>query len=87
MYERDKIWDNQRLRRKPMFRAILLTFFSENVVAFRRLVISFRRGCLHVPGLSTIGVGFCGVDLTGVLTAARLADEDIVAEKTDETER
>ena len=49
--------------------AILRTFFSVKVVASRRRVISFRRGCRHVPGLSVAGVGvasFVGVDVVGV---------------------
>lgn len=46
----------------PMWR----TFFSEKVVALRRLVISSRRGCRQVPGLSvTFGSG-AGLDLVGV---------------------
>lgn len=61
-----------------MLYAIFLTFFSEKVVALRRLVISFKRGCLQVPGLSTIAAVFCGVDLTGVVTAALLTEEDIL---------
>lgn len=66
-----------------MFKAILLTFFSEKVVALRRLVISLRRGCLQVPGLSTMGVDFCGVDLTGVVIAARPPDEDMLPDVSD----
>lgn len=45
--------------------AILRTFFSENVVALRRRVISSIRGCRHVPGLSATGAALTGV-LTGV---------------------
>lgn len=46
--------------------AIRRTFFSENVAALRRLVISLSRGCLQVPGLSGIGDTSARVDLTGV---------------------
>ena len=48
--------------------AIVRMFFSEKFVAFCRLVISLRRGCRQVPGLSATGegAGFVGVDCIGV---------------------
>lgn len=45
-------------------------FLSVKAVAFCRLVISFNRGCLQVPGLSVAGDALGGVDLTGVDMAA-----------------
>ena len=33
------------------------TFLSVKVVALRRRVISFRRGCVQLPGLSVAGAG------------------------------
>lgn len=58
---------------------IILRLFSENLVAFCRLVISARRGCFQLPGLSVtaalVAAAFWGVP-TGVLTAA---DLDVIA--------
>lgn len=48
--------------------AICRTFFSEKVVAFRRLVISSSRGCRQVPGLSVPEVSRAGAVLTGVVS-------------------
>lgn len=47
-----------------MFQAILRTFLSLKVLAFCRLVISARRGCLQFPGVSGAGDGaaLVGVD-------------------------
>lgn len=65
---------------------IILRFFSENLVAFCRRVISAKRGCFQLPGLSVtaalVAAAFWGVP-TGVLTAAVLdviAVEDIMGE-------
>lgn len=52
----------------PILYAILRTFFSENVDASLRRVISLSRGWRHVPGLSTSGAFLVGVALTGVDT-------------------
>ena len=41
-------------------------FFSVKAVALCRRVISFNRGCLQVPGLSTAGAALTGVEWTGV---------------------
>ena len=40
--------------------AMVRTFLSVNVVALRRRVISFRRGCVQLPGLSVAGAGADG---------------------------
>ena len=50
------------------------TFFSEKVVALRLLVISSRRGCLHVPGESVTGAPLTGVALAGVAIARSVAN-------------
>lgn len=51
------------------------TFFSEKLECSCLLVISSRRGCRHVPGLS---VGAAAVFLTGVETVLGIADEDMM---------
>lgn len=45
---------------------ICLTFFSEKVVALRRLVISLSRGCRQVPGLSLMRAEGASAVFTGV---------------------
>lgn len=42
------------------FCTMLRTFLSVKVVALRRRVISFRRGCVQLPGLSIAGGGGAG---------------------------
>jgi len=51
------------------------TFFSEKLECSCLLVISSRRGCRHVPGLS---VGAAAVFLTGVEAVLGIADEDMM---------
>lgn len=53
-----------------------LTFPSVNVVASCRRVISSRRGCSHVPGLSVTG-GVAGVGFLGV-TIVFAIDRDMI---------
>lgn len=56
-------------------------FLSVKAVAFCRLVISFNRGCLQVPGLSVAGdalgvVGLIGVDMAAYFSIYRIQDSD-----------
>lgn len=64
-----------------MFHDIVLMFFPLNSVAFWRRVISARRGCFQLPGLSVIGAA--AVCLTGVRTdlVAMLVEDMIAVEK------
>lgn len=53
------------------------TFLSVKVVALRRRVISFRRGCVQLPGLSVTGGG---AGRLGVETCLTFVEDMVVLE-------
>ena len=58
--------------------AIVLTFFSENIVLPCRRVISASRGCFQFPGLSVAtGIRLTGVDCFAAAAGGR--EDGIVA--------
>jgi hypothetical protein len=65
----ENAWSSQMATIPPALNAICLMFLSENVDAFRRRVISSRRGCRHVPGLSVMEGSSTVRVFTGVVVA------------------